>query len=84
MSVIVGDIPRLGMPVFDMKDGEIAQVVECRHFPSNVGNIVMRNADRLIVLGKDFSFTSCDVFSRGDEGYRVRILPIGTKLEIAG
>jgi len=82
MGVNIKDIPRqVGTPVYNMKDGQIAEIVQWSYGEA-IGKIVQRYGKILIVLGGEKGKAFTTVLDEIRENCRVRILPGGTTLEI--
>lgn len=73
------------VPISVMKDGNIAVITYFPGQPEATGRIVQRYENRLISLGLVAGKSWTTLFAIGVpmlEDYRVRILPLGTQLEL--
>jgi hypothetical protein len=73
------------MPVYDMKDGQIAIITRWGNTTSYVGRIVQRYHEHLVTLGKESGSSWENYFmckNGSNASYMVKILERGTQLEI--
>jgi hypothetical protein len=71
--------------VHDMKDGQIAEIVnwgDNDYIENYIGKIVQKLGDILITVGEGVVGTSSTIFNRKEDNYFVRLLNIGEKIEI--
>jgi len=72
-----------GIPVGQMKDGQIGVVVQWEREPDLLGRVVQRHGSRLISIGEPAGQTWSNLLQVSDtSGYRVRLLNPGEKIEV--
>lgn len=83
MAKIIKEVSQ-EVSVYSMKDGEIG-IITSWGGPAYVGRIVQRHGDKLITIGQDSGKSWGGFFEASMprlDGYLVRILPNGTKIEL--
>ena len=78
-----GNLPPI--PIFHMKDGEIAIIRKWKGISGTLGKVVQRYGESLYVIGKAYGDGWSYWFKNNleeDKEYLVQILPKGTLLEI--
>lgn len=80
ISVI--ESPEVSVPVYDMKDGDIAIIVRWGGMNEYCGRVIQRFDDILITLGAPSGQHFSNICDESKPNYRVRILLPGTKFII--
>lgn len=72
----------IGIPICDMLEGQLAEILRFPHFPVDVGKIAQRCDDDLIFIGVEWAESHAGLFVEDRTDIRVRILPPGTRLVV--
>lgn len=70
------------IPVYNLKDGQLAVITSWAICPSKRGEVVQRYRNTLITVGKDSGRAYPTVLENLDEDYRVRVLEPGELIEV--
>ncbi len=87
MKCIVKELGTDTVPVEQMEDGDLAEITRWEEPNSrHLGEVVQRSGDTLIVIGRPNKCGWSHLFKHTDitDGRHVRLLRIGTILEIVG
>ena len=75
---IVGEEMRRGIPVREMKDGQIGRIVEWGAGTNRRGALIRRIGVMFVSLGAGIFWSNLEQ----DDAFRVEIVPNGTRLEV--